>query len=250
MVTSTTHKAVLTNTTRTTLGLVVLAMDESAEDDFRTLFGEDVRIHVARIKSPEHISVESLQDMAPLITETASLFPSVPLASVGFGCTSATSVIGADKVSELLKAGSDAQNCTNPLTGALAACAHLGVSKCGMVTPYILEVNQTMMDQFEALGSVTTTCLVSFMENADYNVARISPESMYEAAVKLAKDNVGKIDFIFMSCTNLRTLEVISRVESETGLPCLSSNLCWAWHMAQQSGTKVNPSIQSMLLQK
>ncbi|GMH57604.1 hypothetical protein TL16_g02422 [Triparma laevis f. inornata] len=250
MVISTTTKAKLSDTTRTTIGLVVLSQDESAEDDFRTLFDETTRIHVSRIMSPDEISVESCLTMAPLITATASLFPrSVQLTSVGYGCTSATSVIGAERVSQLLKAGCDAANTTNPLTAAVAACSHLGVSKCGMVTPYVLEVNKTMIDQFEVLGSITTECLVSFVESNDYQVARIDPESMYEAAVKLAEDNVGKIDFLFLSCTNLRTLSVISQIENETGIPCLSSNLCWAWHMAQQSGAKLNSQVQSKLIQ-
>jgi maleate isomerase len=187
--------------------------------------------------------------MAPLITAAASLFPrGISLASVGYGCTSATSVIGADKISKLLSDGCEARNTTNPLTAAVAACTHIGVRKCGLVTPYLLEVNKTMIEQLEVLGSITTECVTTFMESTDYNVARIDPESIYEAAVKLANDNVGKIDFLFLSCTNLRTLSIISRIENETAIPCLSSNLCWAWHMAQQSGAKLS-QIQSKLIQ-
>mmetsp|Transcript_2820 Transcript_2820/g.5807 ORF Transcript_2820/g.5807 Transcript_2820/m.5807 type:complete len:257 (-) Transcript_2820:63-833(-) len=250
MVISTTAKAAFSDTTCTTIGLVVLSQDESAEDDFRTLFDETTRIHISRIQSPDEISVKSCLDMEPLITAAASLFPrGVGLASVGYGCTSATSVIGAEKVSKLLSDGCEARNTTNPLTAAVAACTHIGVRRCGLVTPYVLEVNKTMIDQFEVLGSITTECLVSFMVSTDHSVARIDPESIYEAAVKLAKDNIGKIDFLFLSCTNLRTLSIISRIENETGIPCLSSNLCWAWHMAQQSGAKLNSHIQSKLIQ-
>ena len=41
---------------------------------------------------------------------------------------------------------------------------------------------------------------------------------------------------IFLSCTNLRTLDIIAPLESELGIPVLSSNQVLAWHMAQATG--------------
>ena len=75
----------------------------------------------------------------------------------------------------------------------------------------------------------------SFDEACETVVAHISPQSTYDAVLALAaKDG---IDALFLSCTNLRTLDIIEKLEAETGLPVLSSNQVLAWHMAKLSGT-------------
>ena len=52
----------------------------------------------------------------------------------------------------------------------------------------------------------------------------------------------GGVDGVFLSCTNLRTLEVISPLEAETGLPLLSSNTGLAWHMLRLAGLADAPA--------
>ena len=73
-----------------------------------------------------------------------------------------------------------------------------------------------------------------FDEGIEARVARIAPQSIIDAAVDLAAE--GGIDALFLSCTNLRTLDVIAPIEAATGLPVLSSNLVLAWDMARKAG--------------
>jgi len=42
-----------------------------------------------------------------------------------------------------------------------------------------------------------------------------------------------EVDAIFLSCTNLRTLDVIAPIEERIGKPVLSSNLVLSWHMCR-----------------
>ena len=53
------------------------------------------------------------------------------------------------------------------------------------------------------------------------------------AAKTLAQEAV--VDGIFLSCTNLRTMDLICPLEAELGMPVLSSNLVLAWHLTQLS---------------
>ena len=41
---------------------------------------------------------------------------------------------------------------------------------------------------------------------------------------------------MFLSCTNLRAFKIIEAAEAEAGVPVLSSNLVFAWHLARLSG--------------
>ena len=120
------------------IGAIVLKVDESLEDDLRRLLTPSTRLHCSRIACSETVSSESLMSMAPLITASASLLPDTRLASVAYGCTSATSVIGAERVSALLRAGCDTSSTTDPLTAAVASCRNLGVTRLGLVTPYVV----------------------------------------------------------------------------------------------------------------
>ena len=43
-------------------------------------------------------------------------------------------------------------------------------------------------------------------------------------------------DAVFLSCTNLRTLNVIPEIEARIGKPVLSSNQVLAWHLLRLAG--------------
>ena len=55
---------------------------------------------------------------------------------------------------------------------------------------------------------------MSFDEPLEENVARMSPHSFAEAAVSIGRHS--DCDAVFLSCTNLRTLDVIEEVNKET----------------------------------
>ena len=55
------------------------------------------------------------------------------------------------------------------------------------------------------------------------------------AAQELCKTQ--DVDGIFLSCTNLRTLDLIMPLEESIGLPVISSNLALAWHLGKLTGT-------------
>jgi maleate isomerase len=53
---------------------------------------------------------------------------------------------------------------------------------------------------------------------------------------------------IFLSCTNLRTLDVIDALEAELGIPVVSSNLALAWDMARRTGAPMAQSAPGRLM--
>ena len=82
------------------MGLIVLQNDYTLEDDARHLLTTDsnVTLHVTRIKCASEISAATLKDMEKHMTEAAELFPDqANFEAVGYGCTSAVALIGADR---------------------------------------------------------------------------------------------------------------------------------------------------------
>lgn len=217
------------------LGLIVLQTDETIEGDMLQLFRDiPVRIYVSRVRAGAAVTPDMIAQMALDLPEAASMLPHAPhYGAVGYGCTSGTTLIGVDRVAALVRSGCKAEDVCDPLSAARAICAHLGIRRLGLVSPYRADVAQPVCDAFETDG-LQITRAVHFGEEVEANVARITPDSVITAAREVARH--GDIDGVFLSCTNLRTLDVIAPLEQELGLPVFGSNLALAWAMARAAG--------------
>ena len=78
-------------------------------------------------------------------------------------------------------------------------------------------------------------------------VARIAPASVRDAALDLI--NGTEAEAVFLSCTNLQTLDIIVEIEEATGRPALSSNLVLGWHMLKLSNRQFDGSNFGRLMQ-
>ena len=220
------------------LGLVVLQVDETIEQDFRRLFAPDVaRLHVTRVPSGAELTPETIAGMAQDLPHATRLLPrGAPFDAVAYACTSGTTLIGADHVHALVRDNVPTRAATDPLTAALAACARLGITRLGVVSPYLASVADPLRRAFVTAG-IDVPHTLSFGEEVEARVARIAPASIRNAAVAVA--GRGGLDAIFLSCTNLRTLDILAPLEDELGLPVLSSNQVLAWHMVQLAGVSL-----------
>ena len=213
------------------LGMIVLQVDETIEGDFRRLFPPHVaRLHVTRVPSGAELTPHSIAEMKRALPDAARLLPAIrPLDVVGYACTSGTVLIGADQVRDMVTGAVRTRAVTDPLTATLAQCHRLGVARLGIVSPYIGSVAEPIRAAFEA-GGIAVPDTLSFGEQVEARVARIAPRSIADAARNLAQRS--KLDAVFLSCTNLRTLDILAPLSEELGLPVLSSNQCLAAHMA------------------
>ena len=215
------------------LGLIVLQVDETIEQDFRRLFAPDrVKLHVNRIPSGADLTPHSIAQMETALPDAAGLLPG-PLAVVGYACTSGTAQIGAGRIRDLILGATQAGAVTDPLSAALARFQSLGLTRIGIVSPYIAPVAEPIRAAFETAG-LTVPATRSFGEEVEAKVARIAPASIADAARDLAEK--APVDGIFLSCTNMRTLDILDSLSQELGVPVLGSNQCLAWHMARLAG--------------
>lgn len=218
-----------------TLGLLVLQVDETIEQDFRRLLDPArVKLHVSRLPSGAELTPDTIAGMeAELAPAAALLPPAAQFDAIAYACTSGTTLIGAARVHALVANAARTRAVTDPLTAALAAIAALGLRRIGIVSPYVASVAGPIRRAFEAAGCEVPHTL-SFGEEVEARVARIDPASIADAARMLMRQ--GGLDGVFLSCTNLRTLDIIPALEDELGVPVLSSNQVLCWHMAQLAG--------------
>lgn len=216
-----------------TLGVVVLQSDETLEQDLRRVLpSAQIATYVSRIPSAEDLTTDSIAQMKRDLPAAAALFPRpARFDAVAYGCTSGTTLIGPDAVSDILQANCQTRATTDPLTAARAAFAHLGATRIGVVSPYAPEIADDLKLAFED-GGLSVPKAITFGERSEAHVVRISAASLSNAARAVAPT----VDAVFLSCTNLRTLDVIGPLEAELHLPVISSNICLLWHLAQLAG--------------
>lgn len=227
------------------IGLVVLQSDETLERDFRWLLPDTVELLVSRVASGTELDTAMIAAMEGRLTQAARLLPrAAKLAVIGYGCTSASAQIGSARVAELISAGAQTPHVTDPAAALIAACRHLGVQRLGVISPYVAEVSTRLHQVFEDAG-IEVRRFGSFNEPVETNVVRILPRSLRDAALGMAAD--GDCDAVFLSCTNLRTLDVIEEIEAQIGIPVLSSNQVLAWHMLALAGIPQGSGIPGRL---
>ncbi len=103
------------------------------------------------------------------------------------------------------------------------------VTGLAFLSPFVADVSDRMRDALAPCG-IAPPVFGSFDEAVETHVVRIGPASLIAAACDLAAQ--GGTQAIFLSRTNLRTLDVIEEIEAHTGLICFSSNQVLAWHLS------------------
>lgn len=217
-----------------TLGLIVLQVDETIEQDFRRFFPDPgTALYVTRIPSGAELTPATILRMQTDLPEAARLLPAAArFDTVAYACTSGTTLIGIETVTRLVSENLCTRHVTNPLSAAFAACDHLRLRRLAIVSPYVAEVAAPVADAFRGHG-LSVSAALSFGEQIEARAARIAPRSVFEAALEIGASH--EIDGVFLSCTNLRCYDIIAPLEEALGKPVLSSNQVLAWHMAKQT---------------
>ncbi|MGI9416324.1 MAG: maleate cis-trans isomerase family protein [Geminicoccaceae bacterium] len=223
---------------RAAIGLIVLSSDQTIEHEFRQLLGIDgVALFQSRIRNDSRVTPETLKAMeARLFEATDVILPGMPLDVVAFACTSASMVIGEERVFQEIRKARPEVRPTTPITAAFAALDALDALDAGriaLLTPYRADVNEKIRAYIEARG-VEVVAMGSFEEEDDLRVCRISEASVKAAAIELGRNPAAEA--VFVSCTSLRLAGVIEEIEAELGKPVTSSNHALAWHCLRLAG--------------
>jgi len=229
---------------RARIGLIVLASDYTVEHEFRKIFGAPglgspgfgpgVDYYEARIRNSPQITPETLAAMGPLIAETCELIlPGAELDVVGFGCTSASMVLGEEAVARNVHAVRPNAKVTNPITAAFAAFDAFGARRIAVLTPYRRDVNEIVRAYITGKG-YEVPVFGSFNEQDDAVVASIDAASLRAAVRSIIAGR--EVDAVFVSCTSVRLVDAVTTIEAECRLPVTSSNHALAWHCLRLAG--------------
>ena len=217
---------------RARVGILLPSTDTTVEPEFNRLAPEGVTFHAARMLLSS-VTVEGLIEMEKSSLRAAREVASAGVDLIGFCCTTGSIVKGAEFDHEIKNTIEKAIGIPTLTTSAavIEALNRLEVRKVAVATPYNEELNEKEREFLESQGIRVTNIkglgLAQLSPNYPLSKMDVSPIGLLESyvAYKLAKDVDNKeAEGIFISCTGLRTIEILQPLERDLKKPVVSSN--------------------------
>jgi maleate isomerase len=225
---------------------VVIPYDFALDREMWRWVPAQVSLHLTRTPYQD-IPVSVAQAMAMGDRETVARCTKdllvVEPAAVAYGCTSGSFIGGlageAALIAAMVEAGAPTAVTTS---GAVIAAAHaLGLKKVAVVTPYDEAVGAKLRAYLNDAGLEVTAHNDMGLTGRIWTVP-------YEITAAVARRTAqGGGDAVFLSCTNLRTYDLIASLEQELGIPVLTANQVTMWAVLAAAGVAAVGAGQSLL---
>lgn len=208
------------------LGLIVPSSNTTMEMELHDYLPEGVSLHTSRMPL-RNVTEEELLKMSALAVESARLLKDAGVELILYGCTSGSFIGGENFEKELETKIEDEVNIpvVSTSTAIVEALKILDAQSLLVITPYTAEINEREKEFLEA-NSFEVLDIRGFGIEENLQIGRLEPYEAY----RLAKASfIEEADAIFISCTNLRTFEIIHALERDLGLPVVTSNQASLW---------------------
>jgi len=221
----------------TRLGLIIPSSNTTMEPEFHRMLPRTFTVHVARLALKE-VSVNALAKMQEKLEEEASKLADAEVDVIGYGCTSGSLLkgLGYDKqIEDRIQAVAGIP--TVATAGAVVdALKTLNVTRIAVATPYIEEINK-LEERFLSLSKFRVVNLKGLGIKANTKIGKLKSQKTYELVTGL---EYSEAEGIFISCTNLATIDIIEKLEKTTGKIVVSSNTATLWSMLKKCGAHVS----------
>lgn len=229
----------------TRMGLLVPSSNTVTEPEFYEVLPEGVTAHAARMKLTEG-KKEALRTMVKeALPPACHRLATADVDVAVYACTTGSLHEGAGFEDEIEARVSETLGVPVVATAASVQRAFdaLSLSLLALATPYTADLTE---DEVE------------FLRDSGYSVVDVDERGfgdsldMGNASLESVRQQVGSLevadaDGVFISCTNYRTFPIIEKIESETGLPVVTSNQATLWDALQELDVDVPASGPGVL---
>ncbi len=221
------------NHTRAKIGFILLATEQTIQDDVFKLRPEGVGVHFTRAPNPDSITVEVFSNQASTLADAAAtLFPIKNLNVICYACTSGSIVIGESRIFRELEKGAPGTIATSLITSVVRALRILQATNICVATPYLDEINQLESEYLKSAGFNVLDIQGLGLEH-DSDMVRVSPKFVMEFSASIDRPDA---DALFISCGALRSLDIVEALEQKLGKPVVVSNQAMIWDTLRLAG--------------
>ena len=207
----------------------------TVEPEFNELAPRGVAVHAARmVYDPSSISPETLLTLESQVEKATEELIWVRPNVICFACTSASLVIGDERIIGKIRTVMPGVPATTTITAVMAAMNELGAKRLAVGTPYTDDVNRAERRYLEERGFEIVK-----MEGLGIRSGPLLSLQEVETVYSLAKRvDTEQADCVFLSCTGLHAIPIIERLEKELHKPVISSNQTSFWHSCKLGGIR------------
>ena len=224
---------------RARIGLLVPFTNSNLEPDFAMMRPAGTSIHTARLGGYDEDEVPDENQMQGLgaadLDDPLKLLMGVKPDVVIYGCTSATLTHG-PAFDRDLAAKISAQSGAKTVTAAGAlvfALKALGISRIGFASPYVPAINSLAIQFLADMGIETVARSAVGATLGNHEQGALGPSDVYDLG---RKADSPEAEAIVLSCTDMRSLESIERLEQALGKPGVTSNQATFWRCLRLMG--------------
>ena len=209
------------------VGVLVPFTNTNLEADMALMRPDGVSFHYARLGGYQVDEIPDADQMAGLgaadINEPLRLLAGVRPDVILYGCTSATLTHGRsfDRALTDRIAGMSGAATVTAAGALVAALGALGVKRVGFASPYVSQINDQAIGFLRDCGIKTVARAEVEDPLGNYGQGELTPDDVFSLAIRCDNEEA---DAIVLSCTDMRSVEVIDRLEQAIGKPIVTSN--------------------------
>lgn len=213
------------NNNQRRIGVLLPPGNVSVEREFSSFVPDNVAINYNRMSRPVSVSTKSsMLSMLPSLERAARDIAQCNPEVILFACTSGSFLEGRgreDEIAQRIREYTGIPAVTTSMA-VVAALSALLLKRVYMITPYPDEINDEEV-AFLAHYGVEVTGYDSFRCEITDLTAAVSSETVAEMARK-HRDEIARGDGLFISCTQLLTMDQIEALEKEFDRSVVTSN--------------------------
>jgi maleate isomerase len=198
-------------------------------------FGNDVTAHFARFRVTQISMDEGSQSQFALepILSAADLLCDAYVDVIAWNGTSASwlGFRSDETLVQQIRARTGIR-ATSTILALNKAIRLLGVKRLGLVTPYLTEIQDRIIANYQQIG-VEIIAERRLEDPGNFSFACYSPKMVAELIGQVA---IAKPDAIAVVCTNFRGVDLIEEVERATGIIVLDSVAVTLWDTLRMCG--------------
>lgn len=179
------------------------------------------------------ITADSLLRMAESIERAAHDLAQAHPEIILYGCTSGSFLAGIGREAEVAQRIADLARIPSVTTSTavIAALRALKARKVFLATPYPDDINLHEIAFLEHYG-IEVSKWDAFRCQTSEAIREVSSEQVADLVLR-HRDDIKGCDAVFISCTNLLSIDQIPRLERELDKPVMSSNQASLWAVLQ-----------------
>jgi len=215
------------------IGFILMSTDMAMEADLFRLVPPGVGIHFNRLKTDDHTDSATLARHVDNMAATAAILqPEARPEIICYGCTSGSIVCGEDAVMAEISKGAPWAQPMTLVTGVVDALRALGSKNLAVCTPYLDDIN-TLEAEFLLTKGFNVVDIQGLRIAGGIDMGRITPDYLRDFALSV---DCPEADTIFISCSGIRSLDIIEELEQITGKPVIASNQAMMWSCLRRLG--------------